>query len=156
MTKFLAALIVPVATAAFADPTPRPVIGHCILENGNRRAAVEFQPKATQTPVPTATPKPTVSPMPCEQIGGTKDYSAGDEKLLCFDAGAKRPLMEVSVKGQPSYAGELAVQLQAPSGARYNAIASQPNTILPWEPGRWYLSTKLLWGTPTNFVFTPR
>lgn len=105
---------------------------------------------------PTPTPAPTAVPIPCEPVGGRKDYVDGQERMLCFDAGDKRAFMEVSVVSQPSCGGELAVQLQAPSGARFNVIASQPNTILSWEPGRWYLWTKQIWGNCSPFTFTPR
>lgn len=151
----IAALLL-AATCASADEYV------CMRKNGEKIRVTDCRlvgptPTPAPTATPTPTPTPTRSPLPCEQIGGTKDYSAGDEKLLCFDAGARRAVMEVSVQGQPSYAGEFAVELKAPSGARYVvSAASQPNTTLLWEPGRWYLATKLLWGTPTTLVFTPR
>lgn len=161
MRRILLAAVIGILTASYvnaADFTLLPMGSCAKCDRAYARCKRENcpTPGPTGSPDPTRSPKPTGSPIACESIGGTKDYTAGDEKLLCFDAGAQRPLMEVSVKGQPSYAGELAVQLQAPSGARYNALASQPNTVLPWEPGKWYLWSKLAWGEPTHFVFTPR
>lgn len=145
------------ATVAHADPTPRPVIGHCILENGNRKACVEWQPKATPTPVATATPKPTVSPLPCEPLGGEKSYRIGEEKMFCFDAGDKRPFMEVqSVNLANTSCSALRVNLVAPNGAQNDEIASQPAAILPWAPGRWYLWTKLIDGWCFKYTFTAR
>lgn len=141
-------LLLASASAAGAD------LAGCI----NRCNAKFPTPTATPaaSPIPTRTPGPTPTPLPCEPIGGRKDYVNGQERMFCFDAGTKRALMEVSVKSQPSCGGELEAQLQAPSGARHYSLGPQPNTILPWEPGRWYLWTRQSWGNCSPFTFTPR
>lgn len=37
-------------------------------------------------PLPSPSPKPTVAPLPCEPIGGTKTFVAGQDRMFCFTA----------------------------------------------------------------------
>lgn len=113
-------------------------------------------PTALPSPTPSQSPKPTGSPLPCEPIGGVKTYQVGEEKMLCFDAGPKRPWVEVnSINLKDASCSTLAMHLAAPSGATSDDIGAQPGSILPWEPGQFFLWTKLVWGC-NRYTFTAR
>lgn len=114
---------------------------------------------ATPTPTAAPTPKPTGSPLPCEPIGGLKTYQPGESKMLCFNmpADPAKPFVEVAVVNLGNTGcGELEATLTAPSGLSNYSYGAQPNTIVArGSGGKFYLSTRLVWGCP-SYTFTPR
>ena len=137
----------------------------CTKKNGDKIRVTDCRligPTATPTAQPSPTPTRSPSPLPCEPIGGVKTYQVGEEKMLCFDAGEKRPFMEVqSVNLANTSCSALQIHLSAPSGnvevgGKDDDIGSQPNAIKPWEPGRWYLWTKLIGGWCFRYTFNAR
>lgn len=114
------------------------------------------------TPAPSPSPTASPQPLPCEPIGGTKTYSAGEEKMLCFPMSAPPPpFVEVQSRGLGNVGcAQMQATLISPAGLTYDSLGPQPGATLPRAAGRWYLWTKLLWASDQpgcdSFVFTVR
>lgn len=97
-------------------------------------------------PMPSPSPKPTVAPLPCEPIGGTKTFVAGQDRMFCFTA-ADGPLwltVESRSHGNASCA-YLKGELTSPTGEKAQTEGVQLGAAVFRVPGRYYFWVSPVW-----------
>ncbi len=112
------------------------IVGRSSLERCYRRC------EKNNPPAPSPEPTRTPAPLPCEPFDSavTRDFSDGQQRMLCFDVKGAGPAV-VTVASQNhgnASCADAEATLTSPSGRTAYSNGTQIGGALMRETGRWY------------------